>query len=85
MVPSSDQRTLPSMKILVGTQYVLMRMVASDGHKCRTLRRAACLLRELKALLASIRRTASVSSLEKIDFIVCIAPLYLQFALHTTV
>ena len=51
MVPSSDQRTFPSMKSSVGARYVLMRMVAIDGHKCCTLRRAACLLRELKAAI----------------------------------
>ena len=33
----------------------------------------ASLLRELKALLASTRRTASVSSLAKVSFIVCMA------------
>ena len=48
-----------------------MRMLASVGHRWHTLRRATQPFKELKVLLASTRKMALVSSLEKMDLIAC--------------
>ena len=52
----------PTMKSLIGTRYVLLRMVDIAGHVNWMLWRAACLLIELNAFDASTCRIASVSS-----------------------
>ena len=46
----------------------LTHIVAKEGHSCLTLWRATFLLSELKALVASTRRTASVSLLSNDSF-----------------
>ena len=65
VVPSRDQTMFPSTKSLEGFLYVLMRMVAMGGQIRWIFCRVECLLRALKALLASTRRTPSTSSFWK--------------------
>ena len=71
MARSSDQITRLLTNSSEGSLYVLMRMLASVGHRWDTLRRATQPFKELKVLLASTRKMALVSSLEKMDLIAC--------------
>ena len=73
VVPSCERIVSPSTKRSVGTLYVLIRMVEKGGQILLMLWRAACLLRELKALLASTNSTASFSSKAKADLAACTA------------
>ena len=60
VVPSWDRRDEPPTNKSVGSRYVLMRTVASDGQRYLAFCRATCQLSELNALLASTSRTPSV-------------------------
>ncbi len=63
VVPSWDRREDPSTKRSVESLQVFMRVVAIEGQNILMFWRATWRLRELKALLASTNRTASVLSL----------------------
>ena len=73
MVPSWERITSPSTNNSVGTLYVLIRMVARGGQSLWMLWRATCLFRELNALVASARSTASFSSDSKAVRTACTA------------
>ena len=77
VVPSCDRMVSPLTTRSVGALYVLIRMVERGGQILLMLWRATCLLRELKALLASTSSTASFSSKAKADLTVCLDPRYL--------
>ena len=61
VVPSWESRMSPSTKSSVGARYVLLNIVVSGGHRLLMFWRTTWRFRELKALVASTRRTASVS------------------------
>ena len=63
----------PSTKSYVGARYVLMSIVASGGHSLLMFWRVTWRFRELKALVASMRRTASASLESKAALTVCTA------------
>ena len=50
----------PGIIIFIGDWYVLIRICASNGQSILMLCKTACLLMELKALVASTKRTPSV-------------------------
>ena len=61
VVPSWEKSVSPSTKSSAGALYVLIRTVERSGQILRMLWRAIGLFKELKALLASTRSTASDS------------------------
>ena len=61
MVPSWESSVSPSMNSWMSLQYVLIRILERGGHRWRMFRRAVSLFRALKAFVASIKITASVS------------------------
>ena len=73
VVPSCERMVSPLMKSSDGDLYVLMRIVARDGHKCFTFLRATSLFSELNALEASTNMIASVSVELNTSHMVCIA------------
>ena len=73
VVPSWERIASLSTNSSVGALYVLIRMVARGGQSLRILWRAARLFRELNALLASARSTASFSSDSKAVRTACTA------------
>ena len=73
VVPSCDRMVSPPTKRSVGALYVFTRMVDRGGQILLMLWSAACLLRVLKALLASTSSTASFSSKVKADLTACTA------------
>ena len=68
VIPSWESRMSPSTNNSVGARYVLMSMVASGEQSLLMFWRATWRFRELKAFVASTRRTASVS-LDQIQFL----------------
>ena len=60
-------------RVPVGARYVLMSMVASGGQSLLIFRRATWRFKELKAFVASTRRTASVSLESKAVLTACTA------------
>ena len=73
VVPSWERIASPSTNSCIGALYVLIRTVARSGQSLWMLWRATCLFRELNALLASTRSTASFSSDSKAVHTACTA------------
>ena len=73
VVPSRERMVSPLMKSSDLDLYVLMRIVASEGHTCFTFLRATSLFSELNVLEASTKMITSVSAELKTSHMACIA------------
>ena len=73
VVPSREKMVSPLMNSSDLDLYVLMRIVASEGHNFFTFLRGTSLFSELNALEASTKMIASVSAELKTSHMACIA------------